>query len=70
MMYLGGQDMVKDVGKPDIKDDFLTLSDRSGLGIEELNDEVLREHINPKRPGLWESTHEWDNQWAHDRIWS
>lgn len=56
--------------KPQIKNGFLTLSDKPGLGIEDLNDEVLKKHMNPKRPGLWLPTDEWDNEWAHDRIWS
>lgn len=62
--------MVKDSDKPIIQNGWLTIKDRPGLGIGELDDEVLAEHINPKRPGLWKSTEEWDHEWAHDRKWS
>ena len=50
-------DMVKDTEKP-------------GIGIDELDDEVLAEHIHPEIPGLWEPTTEWDNWISHDRLWS
>ncbi len=55
---------------PVLKDGWLYLSDRPGLGIERLDDEVLKEHINPKRPGLWLETEQWNQEWSHDRIWS
>ncbi|MCD8350237.1 MAG: mandelate racemase/muconate lactonizing enzyme family protein [Planctomycetaceae bacterium] len=64
------RDIVKDPGFTFVDNGWIALPDKPGLGIEELNDDVLREHVNPKRPGLWESTAEWDDQWAHDRIWS
>lgn len=53
-----------------IQNGWLKLSDKPGLGIDELNDEVLLEHINPKRAGIWENTDLWNNEWSHDRIWS
>lgn len=62
--------MVKGSSRPIVQNGWLELTDRPGLGIEELDDEVLAEHINPKRPGVWESTEEWNHEWAHDRIWS
>lgn len=63
--------LVKEPFKVDINKGFLKLhDDRPGLGISDLDDEILKEHINPKRPGLWENTSNWDNLWSHDRIWS
>lgn len=53
-----------------VQNGWLELKELPGLGIEELDDEVLAEHVNPKRTGLWKSTDEWDREWAHDRIWS
>lgn len=62
-------DIVKGTDGPIVKDGFITLSDKPGLGIDGLNDDVLKEHMNPKRLGLFESTGQWDDEWSHDRIW-
>lgn len=64
------KDIVKDSVKPVVENGHLAIADRPGLGIEELDDEVLKEHMNPRRPGLWKSTEEWDHEWSHDRNWS
>lgn len=63
-------DLVKSGPRPIIEQGWLNISDRPGLGIEELDDDVITEHMNPKRYGLWESTKTWDREWSHDRIWS
>ena len=62
--------MVKDALEPIVEHGWLEIADRPGLGIEELDDAVLAEHINPRRPGLWENTDSWNTEWSHDRIWS
>mgnify|MGYP000412476299 CR=1 FL=1 len=63
-------DMVKGLPKPLIKNGFITVPNKPGLGIDELNDEVLREHINPNIKGMWEPTDEWNTEFSNDRIWS
>lgn len=63
-------DMVKDSEKPAIVDGFMAVPEKPGIGIDELDDEVLAEHIHPEIPGLWEPTTEWDNWISHDRLWS
>ncbi|MDD4474417.1 MAG: mandelate racemase/muconate lactonizing enzyme family protein [Eubacteriales bacterium] len=63
-------DMVTGLPKPIIQDGFITVPDKPGLGIDELCDDVIREHINPKDPGVWEPTTIWDNEFSNDRIWS
>ncbi len=63
-------DMVKDEEKPRIVDGFMTVPDKPGLGIDELDDEVLAAHVHPEIPGVWEPTTEWDNWISHDRLWS
>lgn len=62
--------MVKDSKENIVQNGYITLTDKPGLGIDDLDDEVLKEHINPDRPGMWEDTSQWDNEWVHDRIWS
>ena len=49
---------------------FIAVPDSQGLGIESLNDEVIKEHIDPNMPGLWEPTDRWNGEWSHDRTWS
>lgn len=49
---------------------WITVPDAPGLGIDSLNDEVLKEHLNPAAPGLWLSTEEWNDWASHDRLWS
>ncbi len=63
-------DMVKDTEKPRIIDGFMAVPEKPGIGIDELDDEVLAAHIHPEIPGLWESTDEWNNWLSHDRLWS
>lgn len=63
-------DMVKDTEKPKIVDGFMSVPEKPGIGIDELDDEVLAEHIHPEIPGLWESTDEWNDWISHDRLWS
>ena len=63
-------DMVKDTEKPRIIDGFMAVPEKPGIGIDELDDEVLKEHIHPEIPGLWESTDEWNDWISHDRLWS
>ena len=63
-------DMVKDTEKPKLVDGFMAVPEKPGIGIDELDDEVLAEHIHPEIPGLWESTDEWNDWISHDRLWS
>ena len=56
--------------KPIIQNGYVQVSDAPGLGITELNDEVIREHMHSRVKGLWESTDSWNTEWSHDRTWS
>ena len=33
-------------------------------------DEVIKEHLHPQYPTLWEETSRWDDVYSHDRLWS
>ncbi len=63
-------DLVMGLPKPLVKDGYINVLDKPGLGIDDLNDEVIKEHLDSRRPGLWEDTSSWNNEFAHDRIWS
>ena len=56
--------------KPLVQNGYITVPDRPGLGIEELNDDVLLEFLDKNQPGIWESTSAYDNIECHDRTWS
>jgi L-alanine-DL-glutamate epimerase-like enolase superfamily enzyme len=59
-------------GLPDdfIKDGHIQVPEKPGLGFDDINEEVFREFLDPRNPGLFESTEAWDKDWSHDRLWS
>lgn len=63
-------DMVNGLPNPIIENGFIKVPHSPGLGIESLNEEVLREHINPNIPGMWEPTDQWNLEFSNDRLWS
>lgn len=64
------QDLVSGVDKPLIKDGFATVPNTPGLGIGELNEELIAELAHKKFGAVWQSTEEWDHEWSNDRLWS
>ena len=54
----------------DIQDGFVKVPDTPGLGIEALNEDLIREKLHPDFPEAWASTEQWDKEWANDRRWS
>lgn len=60
----------KALHKPIIDNGFITVPDAPGFGIEELNDELIKEQISPRNPGLWEPTDEWNDEYSVDQIWN
>ncbi len=62
-MVIGAPEIIVDRG-------FIAVPDKPGLGIDDYNDEVLREHLHPAFPDLWTETSQWDSVWSHDRLWS
>jgi L-alanine-DL-glutamate epimerase-like enolase superfamily enzyme len=56
--------------KPEIKDGHAIVPNRPGLGIESLNEDVIRKHLHPDHPGYFEPTLEWDKERSWDRLWS
>lgn len=62
--------MVKGLPMPLIENGFIRVPDKPGLGFDELDMDVIAEHINPEIPGIWESTDSWNQEFANDRIWS
>ncbi len=63
-------DLVEGPDKPIVNGGYARVPDGAGLGITDLNEEVIREHMHSRVGGMWESTEDWDQEWSHDRTWS
>ena len=63
-------DMVIGAPKKIVENGFILVPDRPGLGVDDYNDEVLREHLHPDYPEMWTETSRWDDVYSHDRLWS
>jgi len=63
-------DIVTGFDGPIVKNGFIELSDKPGLGIDDLNDELLRQHLQPGVTDIWQPTDQWDNDMSWDRTWS
>ena len=64
------QDLIIGPVKPIVKDGFTVVTDAPGLGIEGLNEDLIREHGPMKSKDVWVSTDEWNQETSLDRIWS
>ena len=63
-------DVVTGPPKPLVKDGFITLTDKPGLGIDDVVDEVIAEHMQEGVTGIWQPTDHWDREYSWDRTWS
>lgn len=63
-------DIVIGPPKPLVKDGFMTVTDRPGLGIDDIDDEVIAAHPQDGATGIWEPTDQWDGEYSWDRTWS
>ena len=61
-----------DLVKPALsyKGGFITVPNKPGLGIDELNEKLIAKHPCKDFPPPWAPTDEWDKEWANDRRWS
>lgn len=65
------EDIVEYPLKPIVDHGFIAVPDLPGLGIEGLNDHVIREHVDrDKSSGIWGETDSWNDSSSHDRLWS
>jgi gluconate/galactonate dehydratase len=63
-------DIVTGLPKPLVKDGFITVPDKPGLGIDDVVDEVISQHLRPGVKGIWQPTDHWDDEYSWDRTWS
>jgi L-alanine-DL-glutamate epimerase-like enolase superfamily enzyme len=62
-------DLVTGIEKPIIQKGYIPVPQGPGLGIE-LNEEVVKEHLEAEDPGYFLPTPEWDRRPFNDRLWS
>lgn len=55
--------------KPLIERGFGNVSEAPGLGVE-LNDDILKQHLDPKDKSYFAPTPEWNEKRSWDRLWS
>jgi L-alanine-DL-glutamate epimerase-like enolase superfamily enzyme len=63
-------DIVTGLPKPLVKDGFIEVPDKPGLGIDDIVDEVIAQHLQPGVSGIWQPTDSWDDEYSWDRTWS
>lgn len=56
-------------GKPFFEKGFAHVPDTPGLGVE-LNEEVMKQHLDPNNKTWFAPTPEWDEVRSWDRLWS
>lgn len=62
-------ELVTGLPNPIIQNGYIQVPEGPGLGID-LNPDVIKEHLDPKDPGYFEPTTEWDSERSGDRLWS
>ena len=62
--------LVEGLPVPLIENGHIAVPEGPGLGFTGLNEAVLREFSDPDSPEVFASTEAWDNERAHDRLWS
>jgi L-alanine-DL-glutamate epimerase-like enolase superfamily enzyme len=63
-------DIVTGLPKPIVRDGFIEVTDRPGLGIDDIDDDVIAAHLQPGARGIWEPTDQWNDEYSWDRTWS
>ena len=53
-----------------IEDGHIAVPEGPGLGFADLNEDVMREFADPDGAEIFASTEDWDDERAHDRLWS
>ncbi len=61
-------DLVKPAVK--IENGFVAVPDAPGLGIESLNEELVKKFKKAGAEDPWSDTSAWDGEWSNDREWS
>ncbi len=53
-----------------LENGFMRVPEAPGLGIEALNEELIRQFAKDDCPAPWSDSSAWDGEWSNDREWS
>jgi L-alanine-DL-glutamate epimerase-like enolase superfamily enzyme len=64
-------DLVTGLPNPLVEDDgHIAVPDKPGLGFDDINEELFREHLDPADPTYFADSSSWDGEVLRDRLWS
>ena len=64
-------DLVTGLPRPLVQDGHIAVPETPGLGFAGINEELLREHLDPASPIFFDTpTDHWDSERSWDRLWS
>jgi L-alanine-DL-glutamate epimerase-like enolase superfamily enzyme len=66
----GWSRLVEGLPVPLVQGGYIQVPETPGLGFTDLDEERLRERADSHGPVLFRSTDEWNDECAHDRLWS
>jgi L-alanine-DL-glutamate epimerase-like enolase superfamily enzyme len=61
--------LVTGLPNPIIQEGYIKVPETPGLGVD-LDEEAIREHLDPDRPVYFDSTEQWNESKTNDRLWS
>jgi len=56
--------------RPLVRDGFIEVPDKPGLGIDDIDDAVIAAHLQEGVQEIWQPTERWDDEASWDRTWS
>ncbi|MFH1569224.1 MAG: mandelate racemase/muconate lactonizing enzyme family protein [Gemmatimonadota bacterium] len=62
--------LVEGLPNPLVQGGYIAVPETPGLGFAGLNEEVMRQFVDPEDPGIFAPSDEWNRERAHDRLWS
>jgi L-alanine-DL-glutamate epimerase-like enolase superfamily enzyme len=68
--YAPWNDLITGLPNPLIQDGYIDVPETPGLGFADINEDVIREHIDPDQAGYFEPTDLWAEERSNDRLWS
>jgi L-alanine-DL-glutamate epimerase-like enolase superfamily enzyme len=64
-------ELVDGLPNPLIQDGFIDVPETPGLGFTDVNDDMMRDHLDSRDPIYFDmGTESWDDERSHDRLWS